>query len=65
MKPPVADSADTLATYTPDLWTRNPPAKTGDTGKLFQRIIATALELKATKHAEPPARPRKKPGAAR
>ena len=65
VKTPGADFADILATDTPDLWTRNPPAKTGDTGKLFQRIIATALELKATKHAEPPARPRKKSGAAR
>ena len=56
VKTPGADLADILAADTPDLWTRNPPAKTGDTGKLFQRIIATALELKATKHADPPTR---------
>ena len=41
----------------PDVWHSNPPAKGGDTGKLFQRIIATALELREKKHAGAPARP--------
>lgn len=56
VKTPGADLADILAGDTPALWRSNPPAKGGDTGKLFQRIIATALELKATKHADPPTR---------
>ena len=47
VKTPGADFADILAGDTPDLWHRNPPAKTGDTGTLFQRIIAAALELRA------------------
>ena len=34
---------------TPAIWHSNPPAKGGDTGKLFQRIIATALERRETK----------------
>ena len=44
VKTPDADFADILASDTPAIWHSNPPAKTGDTGKLFQRIIATALE---------------------
>lgn len=54
VKTPDADFADILADGSPEFWTRNPPAKTGDTGKLFQRIIATALEKKA--QAAKPAR---------
>ena len=68
VKTPGADFADILATDTPDLWTRNPPAKTGDTGKLFQRIIATALELKAARPAPTtpaPAKRRRSRGATR
>lgn len=56
VKTPDADLADILSADTPDLWKSNPPAKGGDTGKLFQRIIATALELRASKHADPPTR---------
>ncbi len=44
-----ADFAEILSEGTPDLWTCNPPAKTGDTGKMFQAIIARALEMKASK----------------
>ena len=68
VKTPGADFADILATDTPDLWTRNPPAKTGDTGKLFQRIIATALELQAARPAPTtpaPAKRRRPRGATR
>ncbi len=53
VKTPGADFADILAGETPDLWRRNPPAKTGDTGKLFQRIIAAALERRAEAPAAP------------
>ncbi len=56
VKTPGADFADILASDTPDLWKNNPPAKTGDTGKLFQRIIATAIELRETNHSDPPTR---------
>lgn len=56
VKTPGADLADILASDTPDLWKHNPPAKSGDTGRLFQRIIATALELRETRHADPPTR---------
>ncbi|MFN7977732.1 MAG: hypothetical protein U0P30_06315 [Vicinamibacterales bacterium] len=56
MKTPGADLADILASDTPDLWKNNPPAKTGDTGALFQRIIATALELRERQHADAPTR---------
>ncbi len=41
-----ADFADILAADTPALWHSNPPAKTGDTGRLFQRIIAAALAMR-------------------
>ncbi len=53
---PGADLADILAADTPALWHHNPPAKTGDTGRLFQRIIATALELRERNQADAPAR---------
>jgi bifunctional non-homologous end joining protein LigD len=56
VKTPDADFADILAADTPEIWHSNPPAKGGDTGKLFQRIIATALELRKTKHTDPPTR---------
>ncbi len=47
VKTPDADFEDILAGGTPDLWTRNPPAKGGDTGQMFRKIIARALEMKA------------------
>jgi len=46
VKTPDADFADILAADDPAVWTSNPPAKTGDTGTLFQRIIARAVALK-------------------
>jgi bifunctional non-homologous end joining protein LigD len=48
VKTPKADFAEILAEGTPDIWRSNAPAKGGDTGKLFQKIIAQALEMKAT-----------------
>ena len=56
VKTPDADFADILAADTPEMWHSNPPAKGGDTGKLFQRIIATALELRANRHSDQPTR---------
>ena len=48
VKTPGADFAQILGNGVPDLWTRNPPAKTGDTGRLFQRILAQVVEAKNT-----------------
>jgi len=47
VKTPDADFADILADGTPDIWRSNPPTKGGDTGKLFQKIIAQALAMKS------------------
>jgi bifunctional non-homologous end joining protein LigD len=46
VKTPDADFADILAADDPAVWTSNAPAKTGDTGKLFARIIAQAVAMK-------------------
>lgn len=48
VKTPDADFVDILAADNPAVWTTNPPAKTGDTGRLFQRIVAQALERRST-----------------
>ena len=39
--------ADILAADNPAVWRSNAPAKGGDTGKLFARIIAQAVAMKA------------------
>jgi bifunctional non-homologous end joining protein LigD len=49
VKTPDADFAEILSEGTPDVWRGNPPAKTGDTGRLFQQIITRALEMRAAK----------------
>lgn len=46
VKTPDADFADILATGNPDVWTSNRPAKGGDTGQMFTKIIARAIEIK-------------------
>jgi bifunctional non-homologous end joining protein LigD len=46
VKTPDADFADILAADNPDIWTSNRPAKGGDTGQMFSRIIARAIEIK-------------------
>jgi bifunctional non-homologous end joining protein LigD len=46
VKTPDADLADILAADNPAVWTSHAPAKTGDTGKLFERIIQQALDIK-------------------
>lgn len=51
VKTPDADFAEILAGGVPEVWTRNPPAKTGDTGKLFQTIVARALTMRGAKRA--------------
>ncbi len=47
VKTPNADFAEILSGKTPDIWRSNAPAKGGDTGALFQNIIARALEMTA------------------
>ena len=42
-----SDFAEILQGKTPDIWISNAPAKTGDTGALFKRIIDRALTTKA------------------
>ena len=40
------DFADILAKDNPDVWHSGRPAKGGDTGKLFERIIAQAVKMR-------------------
>src|SRR5829696_50056 len=49
MKTPDADFAEILQGRTPDLWHSNAPAKGGDTGAMFKKIIERALSMKAPK----------------
>ncbi len=49
MKTPNADFAEILQGRTPDLWRSNAPAKTGDTGEMFKKIIERALTMTAPK----------------
>jgi bifunctional non-homologous end joining protein LigD len=68
VKTPDADLADILAADDPAIWHSHAPAQAGDTGALFRRIIAQALEIRAqnasgrtarAKTAAPKARPAK------
>ena len=54
------DFADILAQDQPEVWLSNRPARGGETGALFQRIIEKALALKAEREAkdEPARKPR-------
>jgi bifunctional non-homologous end joining protein LigD len=47
VKTPGADLADILAADNPDIWHSHAPARSGDTGQMFNRIIQKALEIKA------------------
>ena len=47
VKTPDADFADILSAQTPGLWHSNAPAKGGDTGAMFKKIIERALSMKA------------------
>lgn len=49
VKTPNADFAEILSGKTPDLWLSNAPAKGGDTGAMFKKIIERALTMKAPK----------------
>ena len=45
VKTPDADFAEILQGETPDIWRSNPPAKGGDTGQMFKKIIERALSM--------------------
>jgi bifunctional non-homologous end joining protein LigD len=47
VKTPDADFAEILSGKTPDLWLSNAPAKGGDTGAMFKKIIERAMSMKA------------------
>jgi bifunctional non-homologous end joining protein LigD len=49
------DFADILAQDNPDIWRSNRPAKGGETGAMFQRIIERALEMRDAQGAATPA----------
>jgi bifunctional non-homologous end joining protein LigD len=49
------DFAEILAGGNPDIWRSNRPAQGGETGAMFEKIIARALEMKG-KPAPPPAK---------
>jgi len=58
------DFADILAGGNPDVWRSNPPAKSGDTGAMFEKIIARALEMRdgaTARRAGPAKRTRQTP----
>lgn len=56
VKTPNADFAEILQDKTPDLWLSNAPAKGGDTGAMFKKIIDRALSMKAPAKAKPAAK---------
>jgi bifunctional non-homologous end joining protein LigD len=59
VKTPEADLADILAADNPDIWHSHAPAKGGDSGAMFQKIIARALEIRQENEGgQGPARPR-------
>jgi bifunctional non-homologous end joining protein LigD len=57
------DFEDILAQDTPDVWRSNRPAKGGDAGAMFARIIERAAALKAGRPAPSPARRTRASGA--
>jgi bifunctional non-homologous end joining protein LigD len=60
------DFADILSQDDPDVWRSNRPAKGGETGAMFERIVKRALELRATPAAsEPAGKPAAQPRAAK
>src|ERR671918_1654081 len=54
------DFADILSQDNPDIWTSHRPAKGGETGAMFEKIIARALEMRG----QPAPAPNKKKKAA-
>ena len=54
VKTPDADFAEILSGKTPDLWRSNAPAKGGDTGAMYKKIIERAMTMKAAPKAKAP-----------
>ena len=50
-----SDFADILAEGNPDVWRSNRPAKGGETGAMFEKIIARALEMRGEPASAKPA----------
>jgi bifunctional non-homologous end joining protein LigD len=69
VKTPDADFAEILSSgKTPDIWLSNAPAKGGDTGAMYKKIIERAMSMKAPKGKERTSTTEdteKKPGKAR
>ena len=65
VKTPGADLADILAADNPAIWHSHAPAKGGDTGAMFQRIIQRALEIRQenTDNVTPARAAKSAPGA--
>jgi bifunctional non-homologous end joining protein LigD len=59
VKSPGADLADILAADNPAIWHSHAPAKGGDTGAMFQKIIAQALQIKEGNAIASPPREKK------
>ncbi len=59
------DFADILAQDRPDIWQSNRPARGGEAGALFNRIIARAIEMRQEREAKPRARAKRKAAAPR
>ena len=58
------DFADILAADRPEIWVSHRPAQTGEAGKMFERIVARALEMRGANpgQAQPaPSRARQRP----
>ena len=47
VKTPDADFAEILSGKTPEIWLSNAPAKGGDTGAIYKKIIERAMSMKA------------------
>jgi bifunctional non-homologous end joining protein LigD len=60
------DFADILANGEPEIWHSHRPAQSGEAGKMFERIVARALELRGEAPVDAPARrvPRRRTQAA-
>jgi bifunctional non-homologous end joining protein LigD len=51
------DFADILSRDEPDLWHSHRPARSGEAGAMFQKIVERALDMRAARTGAPPAAP--------
>jgi len=59
------DFADILSQEDPEIWTSNRPARSGEAGALFEKIVTRALEMRADRSNRSNPSPRRKVSAAR